>query len=78
MALSASKFAKPGPSSYKVLYGYRIPKNCNSAAIVISEVGSGKIISAIPVSCSETHFAIDAGTLAGGNYSYPLHVVMGN
>ena len=64
----------PNPAANNTIIPFRIPKNCNSASIVISEVGSGKIVSAIPVSCSETHLAIDAGTLARGSYSYSLYI----
>ena len=64
----------PNPAANNTIIPFRIPKNCNSASIVISEVGSGKIVTAIPVSCSETHLAIDAGTLASGSYTYSLYI----
>jgi hypothetical protein len=56
----------PNPAANNTIIPFRIPKNCNSASIVISELGSGKIVTAIPVSCIENHLAIDAGTLASG------------
>jgi trimeric autotransporter adhesin len=64
----------PNPAANNTIIPFRIPKNCNSASIIISEVGSGKIITAIPVSCGETHLAIDAGSLASGSYTYSLYI----
>ena len=64
----------PNPAANNTIIPFRIPKNCNSASIVISQVGSGKIVTAIPVNCSETHLAIDAGTLSSGNYAYSLYI----
>jgi len=64
----------PNPTDNSTLIPFRIPKNCNSASIVISESGSGKIITAIPVSCNETQITIDAGTLASGTYTYSLYI----
>jgi len=64
----------PNPADKNTIIPFRISKNCNSAAIVISENGTGRIIKAIPVSCAETHLAIDAGTLVSGTYSYSLYV----
>lgn len=64
----------PNPAAKNTIIPFRIPKNCNSASIVISEVGTGRIVTAIPVSCSETHLAIDGGTLASGSYTYSLYI----
>jgi uncharacterized coiled-coil protein SlyX len=64
----------PNPFDNSTIIPFRIPKNCYDASIVISEVATGKIITAIPVSCHETNVMIDAGILASGSYSYTLYV----
>jgi trimeric autotransporter adhesin len=64
----------PNPAANNTIIPFRIPGNCNSASIVISEVGTRRIVAAIPVSCGETHLAIDAGTLASGSYTYSLYI----
>jgi len=64
----------PNPADKSTVIPFRVSKNCNSASIVITEMASGKIVKAIPVSCSETHLVVEAGTLASGTYTYSLLV----
>jgi len=64
----------PNPAAGNTIIPFRIPKNCKSASIVIAEAGSGRIVNAIPVSCSETHLAINSGMLASGSYTYSLYI----
>lgn len=64
----------PNPFENNTIIPFRIPQNCNSASIIISEAGTGKIVKTIPVSCNETQIAIDAGTLSIGSYSYSLFI----
>lgn len=64
----------PNPFDNSTIIPFRIPKGCSSATIVISEMASGKIVTAIPVSCDETHATIESGNLAAGTYTYSLSV----
>jgi hypothetical protein len=64
----------PNPFDQSTLIPFRIPKDCKDASIVITEVSSGKIVRAIPVSCGETQISIEAGLLASSTYSYSLYV----
>jgi len=64
----------PNPAAGNTIIPFRIPKNCKSASIVIADAGSGRIVNAIPVSCSETHLAINGGMLANGSYIYSLYI----
>ncbi len=64
----------PNPFDNTTIIPFRIPKNCNGASIVIAESVTGRIVTAIPITCSETHIAVEAGNLASGSYSYSLYV----
>lgn len=64
----------PNPFDNSTVIPFRIPKGCTSASIVISEFATGRMITVIPVSCSETHAMIEAGSLANGSYIYSLYV----
>jgi hypothetical protein len=64
----------PNPFDKSTVIPFRIPEDCNSASIVISETATGKIVIAVPVSCHETNLVIKAGKLAAGSYSYSLFV----
>ena len=64
----------PNPFDNSTIIPFRIPRGCSSAAIVVTESTTGKLITAIPVTCDETHAVLDAGTLASGSYSYTLYV----
>jgi trimeric autotransporter adhesin len=64
----------PNPFDNSTIIPFRIPKDCNGASIVISESGTGRVVTAIPISCSETHVAVEAGNLASGSYTYSLYV----
>jgi hypothetical protein len=64
----------PNPFDNSTVIPFRIPKGCNSSSIVVSETATGRIITAIPVSCDETHVMIEAASLASGNYTYTLYV----
>ena len=64
----------PNPFDNSTVIPFRIPKNCNSAAIMITETGAGKVITVIPVSCNETHVLIESAALASGTYTYSLYV----
>ncbi|HYV94115.1 MAG TPA: hypothetical protein VE978_20225 [Chitinophagales bacterium] len=64
----------PNPFDNSTLIPFRIPKDCNDASIIITNTSTSQVISVIPISCNEDHISIDAGTLAGGTYSYTLYV----
>lgn len=64
----------PNPFNASTLIPFRIPKNCSDASIMILNAAEGKVITVIPITCSETHISIDAGTLASGTYTYSLIV----
>ena len=64
----------PNPFDHSTLIPFRIPKGCSDASILISNVGEGKVITAVPISCEETHISFDAGELASGTYTYSLIV----
>lgn len=64
----------PNPFDQSTLIPFRIPKNCTDASIIISDIASGRVITVIPLSCSETHLTIDAGNLVSGIYTYSLYV----
>ena len=64
----------PNPFDRSTLIPFRIPGDCHDASIAIIESSSGRIVKLVPVSCTETQISLDAGTLAGGNYSYSLYV----
>ncbi|MGB3075243.1 MAG: tail fiber domain-containing protein, partial [Chitinophagales bacterium] len=64
----------PNPFENNTLIPFRIPKGCISASIVISEAATGRIITAIPTSCNETHVLFESATLDAGNYIYSLFV----
>src|SRR5262249_47736850 len=60
----------PNPFDNSTVIPFRIPKGCSSASIVITESATGRVMTAIPVSCDETHTVVDAGLLAAGMYQY--------
>ncbi|HUM47772.1 MAG TPA: tail fiber domain-containing protein [Chitinophagales bacterium] len=62
----------PNPFDNSTIIPFRIPKGCSSATIIISEAATGRMITAIPVSCDETHAIVEAGSLAAGTYQYTL------
>ncbi|MFI5172318.1 MAG: tail fiber domain-containing protein [Chitinophagales bacterium] len=64
----------PNPFENSTIIPFRIPKGCADASIVFTEVSTGRIVRAIPVSCGETQLSIDAGLLPGGTYSYSLFI----
>jgi hypothetical protein len=64
----------PNPFDNSTLIPFSIPKDCSSASIVIAETVTGRIVTAIPITCSQTHVTVEAGNLASGSYSYSLHV----
>lgn len=64
----------PNPFNHSTLIPFRIPKGCSDASILISNVGEGKVITVVPISCEETHISFDAGELASGTYTYSLIV----
>ena len=64
----------PNPFDNSTLIPFRIPKDCKDASIMIANTSTSEMISVIPISCNEDHVSIDAGTLAGGSYSYTLYV----
>ena len=64
----------PNPFDNSTIIPFRIPKDCNNASIVIAESVTGRIVTAIPITCSETHVAVEAGNLASGSYTYSLYV----
>jgi len=64
----------PNPANGSTIIPFRIPQNCNSATIVITETETGKLVNAIPVSCKETNLSIEAGSIATGTYVYSLYI----
>lgn len=64
----------PNPFDNSTLIPFQIPSNCHDASIMINEISTGKVIKVIPVSCSETHLKVDAGTFPSGSYSYSLYI----
>jgi hypothetical protein len=64
----------PNPFDTKTIIPFRLPANCNSAAIVITNITTGQSIRAIPVSSSETQLNLDASKLPSGNYAYSLYI----
>lgn len=64
----------PNPFDNTTVIPFRIPKGCTSASIVITESATGRIVTAIPVSCDETHAVIEAGSLSSGTYQYTLYI----
>src|SRR4029079_2879615 len=64
----------PNPFDNSTLIPFRIPNDCNDASIMITNTVTSQVISVIPISCSEDHVSIDAGTLPSGKYSYSLYI----
>lgn len=64
----------PNPFDNSTLIPFLIPKDCNSAYIMITESATSRVVVVIPITCNETHLQIDAGKLSGGTYSYSLYV----
>ncbi len=64
----------PNPFENSTIIPFRIPKECTDASIVFTEISTGRIVRAIPVSCGETQISIEAGMLSSGTYTYTLYV----
>lgn len=64
----------PNPFENSTIIPFRIPKDCLDASIIFTEISTGKIVRAIPVSCGETQLDIETGMLSSGTYSYTLYV----
>ncbi len=64
----------PNPFDNTTLIPFRIPKDCKDASIMITSISEGKVITVIPISCTETHISFEAGQLASGTYTYSLIV----
>ena len=64
----------PNPFDNSTLIPFRIPKDCNSSTIMITNTSTSQVISVIPISCDEDHISIDGGKFASGTYSYSLIV----
>lgn len=64
----------PNPFDNSTVIPFRIPKGCTSASIVVVESTTGRMITAIPVNCDETHAVIEAGSLSSGTYQYTLYI----
>ena len=64
----------PNPFDNSTIIPFQISADCISATIIIAESATGKIISSIPVSCSEKQISVDAKLMSAGNYIYSLFV----
>lgn len=64
----------PNPFESSTIIPFRLPIDCQDASIVFTEVSTGRIVRAIPVTCGETQLVIDAGLLTSGTYTYSLYV----
>ncbi len=65
---------KPNPFDYSTTIPFQLSPNCLSASIIIAEAATGKIISSIPVTSSDTQISVDAKSMSAGNYIYSLFV----
>jgi hypothetical protein len=64
----------PNPFTKSTAISFAIPTESNSASIVITQTGSGKIIKTLPVSIGTSQLNLDAASLAAGTYAYTLYV----
>ncbi len=64
----------PNPFTKSTVISFSIPTESNSANIVVTQMGSGKIIKTLPVSIGTSQVALDAASLAAGVYAYILYV----
>lgn len=64
----------PNPYDQTTLIPFRIPKDCKDASIMVSDIGNGRVVTAIPLDCNETHITFEAAMLPSGTYSYSLIV----
>lgn len=64
----------PNPVDQSTIIPFKIPHNCSSASILITEQATGKAIRAIQLNCEATQVMLDAGMLSAGCYMYSLFV----
>jgi hypothetical protein len=64
----------PNPFSKSTVISFTIPKESNSASIVFTQTGSGKIIKTLPLSIGTSRLTLDGASLATGAYTYTLYV----
>ncbi len=64
----------PNPFTKSTVISFSIPKESNSANIVVTQTGSGRIIKTSPVSIGTSQLTLDAASLAAGAYAYTLYV----
>ena len=64
----------PNPFTKSTVISFSIPTESNSANIVVTQMGSGKIIKTLPVSIGTSQLTLDAASLAAGVYAYILYV----
>lgn len=63
----------PNPFNKNTVISFSIPKESNSASIVVTQTGTGKIIKSIPVS-GVSQVTLDAASLTSGAYTYTLYI----
>jgi len=64
----------PNPFTKSTVISFSIPTKANSACIVITQTGSGKIIKTLLVPIDTSQLTLDAASLATGVYAYTLYV----
>jgi len=64
----------PNPFTKNTIISFKIPKGSNAASIVVTQMGSGKIIKITPVSTSASQLTLDGTSLPAGTYAYTLYV----
>ena len=64
----------PNPFNKSTVISFSISAKANSASIVVTQTGSGKIIKTLPVSTGTSQITLDAASLATGVYVYTLYV----
>ena len=63
----------PNPFNKNTVISFNIPKESNSASIVVSQTGTGKILKSIPVS-GTSQLTLDGASLSSGAYTYTLYI----
>ena len=62
----------PNPVNKSTVISFRIPEGSKSANIMITQVGSGKVIRTVPVGIGASQLTLETASLATGAYAYSL------